>query len=516
MIGVATLVERQARDKGSHVAVICEGRRTSFADLDGKAAQVARALLDAGCRTGSRIAFCDLASENYYHILYGAAKARCVFVPLNWRLPSGEIAAILRDSEAEILFLGSGFLDLAEEVSRSCPGVARIVALNENGKNVLTFDQWLAAASASDTLPSPHPDDEVLQLYTSGTTGVGKGVVITNRISEAVIRQSSDAGWVDWTDKDRVLVSMPLFHVGGLNVGLVAATRGAQAFLSAKADIGVMLDHIEHDRITILFLAPTIIADVLKLAAERGSDLSSVRTIYYGASPISETLLSRAQNAFEGAGFVQLYGLTETGGSVAFLSAEAHRLGGRKLRSCGKPIPGTRIRTINAEGKDAGADEPGEIVISGPTVMKGYWQRPEQTEAALRGGWFRTGDIGYFDAEGYLYIHDRLNDMIVTGGENVYPAEVENVLAKHPAIAEVAVIGIPDERWGEAVKAVVALKPGAEASASDIIAFARAALAGYKTPKSVDFAPSLPKSAVGKLLRRELRTRYWEGRERAV
>lgn len=512
--GIADVIKRRAACSGASTAIVCGKLHITFAELDRRSSRLATTLSLKGYRPGARVAYCAAASEVYFDVLYGTAKNRAVFVPLNWRLSCGEIASILLDSESEILFLGTAFEDRADELRTRCPNLREIVMIRENEAGDTPLSRWLASGhevASSICLP----DDAVVQLYTSGTTGTPKGVVLTNANYAAVIRQCTTAGWVDWQSTDRVLVCMPLFHVGGVNVSLIAAARGACAIVSSRADADSILANIQRHRITVGFMAPTVLAEIIHAAALRGADLGSVRLIYYGASPITETVLAQARAAFN-AGFIQLYGLTETAGSIAHLSASAHEEGGPKLRSCGKPNAGTEIRVLDAQGKPVKVGVAGEVVTRGPTLMQGYWRQPAATEAALVGGWFHTGDIGYIDAEGYLYIHDRLKDMIVTGGENVYPTELENALTKHPAIAEAAVIGVPDPRWGEAIKAVVVLRRGESTDAGSLIQFLRKDLAGFKLPKSVDFVDKLPKSASGKILRREVRAPYWAGRDRLV
>jgi fatty-acyl-CoA synthase len=244
-------------------------------------------------------------------------------------------------------------------------------------------------------------------------------------------------------------------------------------------------------------------------------DFSKLKSLSYGASPISDEVLQRAQRTF-GCEFVQLYGLTETLGAGTYLPPQAHDPARGKLRSCGIPVPGVEIKVVDGEGREVKTGEVGEIVIRGRNIMKGYWNKPEATQNSIRDGWFASGDAGFFDADGYLYIHDRVKDMIVSGGENIYPAEVENALFGHPAVADVAVIGVPDERWGEAVKAIVVKKPDSDVMPADIIAYARERIAGYKLPKSVDFIEALPRNPSGKILRRELREPYWKGQTRRV
>jgi acyl-CoA synthetase (AMP-forming)/AMP-acid ligase II len=272
---------------------------------------------------------------------------------------------------------------------------------------------------------------------------------------------------------------------------------------------------IETKRVTQGFLVPAVILFLTQQPNAKEIDFGSLKAISYGASPISDEVLLTAKNLM-GCSFLQLYGLTETTGGGTCLVPDDHDPTRGKLRSCGKPLPGHEVRVVDGEGKTLSPGEVGEIQIKAPNVMKGYWNKEDATKKAIVDDWFFTGDAGYFDTDGYLYIHDRVKDMIVSGGENIYPAEVENAIFGHPAVADVAVIGVPDGRWGEAVKACVVKKPGAEASATEIIAWARERIAGYKLPKTVDFVDALPRNPTGKVLRRELRKPYWEGRDRQV
>jgi fatty-acyl-CoA synthase len=314
---------------------------------------------------------------------------------------------------------------------------------------------------------------------------------------------------------DNVLIAMPFFHVAGVNIGLLVLAQGAHGVVLGDIDPTEILRLFEAKKISYAFIVPAVILFLLQHPKAKTTDFSSLKNISYGASPISDEVLLGAQKLF-GCEFLQVYGLTETTGGGTFLAPEDHDPARGKLRSCGKPAPGHEIRVVDDKGQTVPQGEVGEIVVKSDNVMKGYWNNADATKASIKDRWFHTGDAGFFDKDGFLYIHDRVKDMIVSGGENIYPAEVENAIFGHPGVADVAVIGVPDVKWGEAVKAIVVKKAGFEPNPDEIIAWARERIAGYKLPKSVDFTATIPRNPSGKVLRRELRKPYWEGRERQV
>ena len=312
---------------------------------------------------------------------------------------------------------------------------------------------------------------------------------------------------------ETVMIVMPLFHVAGTNVSFAGLAQGCRLVLVRDFAAEAAVAMLEQERVSHAFLAPAMIQMMLQTEAIAEARLEALRTIAYGASPIAEDVLVRARAAF-GCGFVQFYGMTESTGAGSYLSPSGHEASER-LKSCGRPWPDIEIAILGPDGARLAPGEIGEIAIRGDIVMKGYWNRPDATVETLADGWLHTGDAGFADAHGYFYVHDRIKDMIVSGGENVYPAEVENAILGCPGVADVAVIGVPDARWGEAVKALV-VPDGAPPAAEDVIAWARERIAAYKAPKSVDIVDVLPRNAAGKVLRRELRRSYWEGRDRAV
>lgn len=514
--GVADITRCQAKAMPDAVAQVFEGRETSFAELDARSNQVAQALIADGCKPDARIAFMGKGSDRYFEMLHGAFKAGSVVVGVNWRLAPPEVAYVLNDSQTETVFVGAEFVDIVAQVLNECPSVRKVIALDGGHASWPSFDDWRDAQAPIDPqLPSSGSDD-VIQLYTSGTTGHPKGVQLTNDNYIAVLHQASDAGWGDWAAGDANLVCMPLFHVAGVNIGIIGNAQGCKNIILKDVDPQAIFGLIGDYKINIAFMVPAVIMMLLQHPLAKGFDFTSLKQVIYGASPIAEEVLRQAQATFN-CDFIQVYGLTETTGAGTYLSPEAHDPQRNKLRSCGLPNPGMEIIVVGDDGQTLAQGEVGEIMIRGGAIMKAYWNRPDATAEAIDGrGWFKTGDAGYFDEEGFLYIHDRVKDMIVTGGENVYPAEVENALFGHPAVADAAVIGVPDDKWGEAVKGIVVCKPGEELDPADLIAWAKTQIAGYKVPKSVDFMDVLPRNPSGKILRRELRDPYWEGRDRRV
>jgi fatty-acyl-CoA synthase len=509
---VADVARVQAKARPDAVALWFEGRETTFAEVDALSNRVANALIDAGVKPGDRIGVLAKGSDDFFILWLGAVKARACLNPVNWRLAPPEMAFILKDAQAQAVFVGADYADVMASILPECGDVRLLVQMEDGHPRWPAFRDWIAPYPATDPNLPATDDDDVIQLYTSGTTGLPKGVMLTEKNYRALFASASQQ-WARFLPSDSVLVVMPLFHVAGANMGMLSLYQGSRAVVMREADPGKVLQLLEEHWVRQVLLVPALINMVLQHPAMATTDLSRLEMVYYGASPISEEVLKRAQVAF-GAELTQLYGATETIGLGTNLPPQAHH--GRLLRACGVPSLGVEVRVMT-DGRPAEPEEVGEIEIRSEGVMKGYWNRPDATAASIDSeGWYKTGDAGFFDADGYLFIHDRVKDMIVSGGENVYPAEVENAIFSHPCVADAAVIGVPDERWGEAVKAIVVLREGSPADPASIIAHCRERIAGYKTPKSVDFVAVLPRNPSGKVLRRELREPYWQGHTRRV
>jgi long-chain acyl-CoA synthetase len=511
------LVRRHARERGAAPVLTLGDRTMTWAELDARANRVAHGLAAAGVGAQDRIAFIDKNGLEYFDVLFGGAKLNAVNVAVNWRLAPGEMRYIVNDAQAKVLFVGREFLSHLAEIEGALETVKKIVVLGSDTRHD-AYDAWLARQAADDPGIPAAADDVAMQLYTSGTTGLPKGAMLTNDNLGALVPFVAPQWGFDATSVN--VVAMPLFHIGGSGWALCGMWNGAHSIVFREFVPADILAAIPKHRITNALFVPAMLQFMSAIPGAADHDYSTLRSIVYGASPITDEVLVRAMKTFR-CDFIQVYGLTETTGAITELPPADHDPGGPRahlLRSAGKPFPGIEIRIVDpATGQDAPGGSVGELWTRSVQNMKGYWGKPDETaRTMLPDGWLRTGDAGYVDAEGYIYLTDRVKDMIITGGENVYPAEIENVLMSHPAIADVAVIGVPDERWGEAVKAIVVLRRGTAPEPGEIVTFARKHLAHFKCPSSVDFAETLPRNPSGKLLKRELREPYWKGHARRI
>ena len=497
MLTLANTLRWRAQRHPTLDATWYQGRTRTYAQLDHRTTTLAAGLVTTlGIKPGDRVAILEKNSDDYLELLYALDKAGAVAAPINYRLTAPEVARVVGDAQAVALITSDEFRTVADAA----------------GCRVLGFDELPRQEQGDD----PHRDRGgavTWQLYTSGTTGLPKGAMLTNANLNGNL---AALGFEipELREGGRSLVAMPLYHIGGSGWAAWSSVGyGGTAVIVREVNPVEILQVIAEQRVETAFLVPAVLLLMTQLPESQTADFSSLRNIAYGASPIAQEVLKRSIETF-GCRFTQVYGLTETTGAITALRHEDHQ--GERMLSCGRAMYGAELAILGPEGEQLPPGEMGEIAYRGPGLMAGYYNRPEDTAASIRDGWFHSGDAGYADAGGFFYIKDRIKDMILSGGENIYPAELESVLAAHPAVADVAVIGVPDDRWGETVKAIIVRRPGADLDEATLVEWSRERLAGFKRPRSVDFVEAIPRNPSGKVLKRQLREPYWAGRERQV
>ncbi|GAB46742.1 long-chain-fatty-acid--CoA ligase [Gordonia terrae] len=494
------VIRELAQDSPDAAALTAAGRTVTYAQLFERVLRVANGLTSCGVEEGDRVGYIGRNLPEFFEVLLACARIGAVMAPFNWRLTASDIAELAIDAGVRVVVTDREFATAAP------PATFKLTI-------GFDYDLWRDQWPAIEPDRAPHPSDHFIQFYTSGTTGLPKGVVVRNR-NIGYLAQTA-RGW-QMHPGANVAVAMPLFHMGGSAWALVALFAGAHCVLFSEFNPLALLDSIERDQISTILVAPAMLQMMLDTPGADKRDYSSLALIAYGAAPITGPLLRRALSVFE-APLMQLFGLTETTGCIVQLEPEEHH--DHLLASVGKALPWVDIEIRDPITQlTLSAGQFGEIWVRSAQCAEEYWRRPDAT-AELRPGdgtWLRTGDAGHLDEEGYLFITDRIKDMIITGGENVYPAEVEKVLAEHPAIADVAVIGTPDETWGEAVTAFVVVRDGYSLAEDELIEWARSQIAGFRRPRRVQFIEQLPRNPSGKVLKYEIRRPYWEGQGRRI
>ncbi len=506
-----SIVARWEAERPEAVATSHAGTTRTWAELARRVRQVAAALRADGIGPGDRVAVLDLNHPSCLEITLACAQIGAANAVVNFRLAPPEIVYVINDARARILFVGPEFAGAAAAVREKLGDVERVIAVPDE------YEGWLAAHEPDVDVHPSGPEDCFVQLYTSGTTGFPKGAMLTHRGMFAhATNVMADFGM--GTDAV-VQVAMPLFHVGGMSYALLAVAAGARMEVMRTPDPAAILEMFERDRVTHTFLVPALMGAMAQVPGAADRDYSSLVALSYGASPMPLPVMRASMKLFPGV-MHQVYGMTEACGVVSSLGPEDHDnpAVAHRLVSAGTPIHGVEIEVRDpATGAPVAVGDAGEIWVRTDQLMSGYWGRPEASAAAITpDGWLRSGDGGHMDEDGYVYVTDRIKDMIISGGENIYPAEIERVLAEHPSVGDVAVIGVPDERWGEVPKAVVVAAPGATVDPDGLLAYCRENLAGFKCPKSVDVLDELPRNPTGKILKKDLRRPYWEGMDRQV
>ncbi len=504
-------VERSSND----IVFKFNDQEMTYKEYDHRANQVANGIIAEGCVPNSRVGVLAKNSDIYAEILFGTIKSRTALVGLNWRLAAPEVVFVVNDSESEILLVDPDFYPMIESIKSEIPKVKKIIAMDDNHEEWESYTSWRDSHDISDPLLEPDANDDVIQLYTSGTTGHPKGVRLTNKNVNASLQMAGVRWGGDWHENSVNIICSPLFHIAGSNILIMGVVFGCKNIIIPIPDPENILNLIQNEKIETALMVPALILFVLQHPKAKETDFSSLRQVVYGASPIAEDTLIKAMEVMQ-CDFWQVYGLTETSGMGTTLHPEHHDPSLGKLRSCGQPYPGIEIKIVDTNNNEVSLGEVGEILIKGESTMKGYWNRTSASEESIVNDWFYTGDAGYEDEEGFLYIYDRVKDMIISGGENIYPAEVENALMSHPDVIDAAVVGIPDDKWGETVKGFVILSESSDLTEQNIIDFSREQIAHYKCPTSINFISEMPRNPSGKILRRELRAPYWDKEGRNI
>lgn len=505
----------------SRTAVIDGEYQATFTEHGDRVFRLANALKDElGVGRADRFAVMAVNSHEYLELYHAAFLGAGVINPLNLRLAGKELDYIVRDSGTEVVFVDKFFaehFDKAMKASGEKSPIRKVVFVGDgDGPCDVRYEELLARAS-NQVPDEPDEDDPVVLMYTGGTTGLPKGVVCTQRAEILNCYHTAMVLPGAFTEGQVNLLQTPIFHAASMVGVLATVNGGGTTVLIPMFDAAGVIDLIDRHKVTVSTMVPTMIGMMVNDPSFAPDKIQSMQTLTYGASPMPSVLLDKLIEMLPDLNIAQGYGMTECSSVLTFLTAEDHKKGGKRLRSVGRPVPGTEVCIQDEEGNIVPQGETGEVCAKGGNFMREYWNKAEQTEKSFKGGWYHTGDAGYLDDEGYLFLVDRVKDMIITGGENVYSVEVENAISNHPAVMQVAVIGIPHDTWGEAVHAVVVTNDGHTVSEVDIIAHARESVAGYKVPKTVEFrADPLPLSGAMKVLKKDLRAPFWEGRDKGI
>lgn len=500
-------------------AFLMDGQRWSYREAFGITCQVAHGLRGLALAREAKVAVLSANHPQSWMCVLGLWRAGCAWVPINPRGTVSEHRQLIDAFDVEVLFFQKSFEPVVAALREQCPGLRHGVCIDGDVPGSLSVGDWTTRLPTSPPDHLCEPEDLAALMPTGGTTGLPKGVMLTHRNLGASMANAIYNAPYGPGEPIVNLAAAPMTHTAGF-LSLPASARGGTVVVLTKPDPEALLDAIEQHGVTEFFLPPTVIYRLLEIPDVARRDFRSLRYFMYGAAPMSVGKLRLALQVF-GPVMFQGYGQTEAPGGIAAMRPGEHFSEGaiapdQRLSACGLPSPLSAVQVQGADGRPLPPGESGEICVRGDIVMKGYYKQPDKTAEAIVDGWLRTGDVGHFDAEGFLHITDRKRDVIISGGFNVYPSEVEQVLWAHPAVLDCAVIGVPDEQWGEAVKAVVELKAGFSATAQELIALCRERLGSVKAPKSLDFTPRLPRSPVGKVLKKDIRAPYWDGSGRRI
>lgn len=500
-------------------AFVFGDKRYSYKQVNQRVNRLINAFRRMGVKRGDHVGILAYNCPQYFEV-FALAKAGMVTVPLNYRSVSSELDYLINNSEISTLILEKEFVDIVGSISGSIGGVKNFICLDAEVEGMQDYEQLIADSTPDEPEEEVKPEDMAAIFYSSGTTGRPKGAVHTHRslVAEMLLPEAVPA--LEMSARDVALAVMPFFHVGGSAAHMLSTfAMGSTIVVLRKFDEEAVLRAIEEHKVSYVCLVPSMIISLLEYPSLGKYDISSLRTIAYTGAPMPLEAMKKAIRYF-GPILVQSLGQTETL-KMTVLAKGEHKLEGspqelKRLESSGRPPFDGEIRIVDKNGKEVGPGTPGEIIARSDRMMPAYWKMPKETAETIKDGWLYSGDAGLMDADGYVYLVDRKKDMVISGGENIYSREVEDVVRRHPAVAEAAVVGVPDEQWGESVKAIAVLKPGSAATEEEIIAFCKERLASYKKPKSVEFWDSVPVTATGKVKKNEIREKYWVGHKRRI
>ena len=496
-------------------AIIFEGNRWSFSDLADRSNRLANALAGMGVGQGDKVGMLQVNCNECIEVYFATAKLGATYVPLNFRARAEELEFMINFSESSALFLGQRYVKMINSMREQIPGMKNFVSVEGPAEGMLDYESVIAEADPEEVFTDIDDNDTSILMFTAGTTGQPKGVMLTHdNLATYVLNNVSPA---DPDIEEKNILTVPLYHIAGMQAVLAAVYGGRTLVVQRQFDPSDWMTLVETERVTRAMMVPTMLKQLMEHEEFPERNLSSLQVITYGAAPMPVEVITKAIEVFPGTRFINAFGQTESASTITMLTPEDHVIEGtpgeraiklKRLGSIGRALGDTEVKIFDEEGSEQPVDEVGEIVARGPRVMKGYWKAEEATNSTIRNGWLYTGDIGYMDKAGYIFLSGRAKDIIIRAGENISPEQVEATLHSHPAIDEAAVIGVPDPQWGEKVRAIVALKAGTQASEADIIEHCRGQLASFKKPESVIFVDSLPRNPLGKVLKRVLREEY--------
>ncbi len=497
-------------------AIVFEGKRFTYSQLNERSNRLGNALLSLGLKKGNPVAMMQVNTNHCVESYFAVAKAGGIYVPLNFRAKGSELTYMINTAEATTVLVGDRYLDLIESIKNSIPTVKNFISLDKPHPGMLYYEDLIKKSSPDEVVSDISDSDTTILMYTAGTTGFPKGVMLThNSFSIYVLENVTPA---DPETNEKNILTVPLYHVAGTQAMMAAIYGGRTLVMQRQFEAKQWMDLVQQEGVSRAMMVPTMLKLLMDNPEFSKHDLSSLKVITYGAAPMPLDIIKKAVEVFPGVGFINAFGQTETASTVTMLSPEDHVITGtpeqrekklKRLSSIGKPMSDIEMKVIDDDGKDLQANEIGEIVARGPRVMAGYWKDQEKTKKTIdKNGWVHTGDMGYRDEEGYYFLSGRTTDMIKRGGELISPEEVEHVLQEHPKVDDIAVVGVPDEEWGEVPICVCVLKKGETCTAGELMEYCRANLASYKRPRAVVFCDELPRNQMGKVLKKNLRDQY--------